>query len=230
MAAIIAFLRGVQISPEANQSTHYYLCLVDLPSSFNPQLLSIVPPTEGDINLNYSYNGDLSKLSGPTATFMLPVYTDQSIAQTTNFVIITDNSASKNTITGNPNHIKPPIVEFIERAVPYTCSTLNYQSSTVPGSFFVVILVNTVNKGFSNQLTVTPQALSTGPSLTTNLQGTFDALPLGSSQPGVNHPVVAIGAYPSTAFQYQSAYVTYVVSGSSGYSNGPLTPIIYLSL
>lgn len=230
MAAINAFLRGVQISPEANQSTHYYLCLVDLPSSFDPNLVSIVPPTEGDTNLNYSYIGDLSKLSGSNTTFMLPVYTDQSIAQTTNFVIITDNSASKNTITGNPNHIKPPIVEFIERAIPYTCSVLNYQSSTVPGSFFVVILVNTVNKGFSNELLVTPQSLSTGPTLTTNLQGTFAALPLGSSQPGANHPVVAIGAYQSTAFQYQSAYVSYVDSGSSGYTNGPLTPIIYLSL
>jgi hypothetical protein len=207
-------LRGILIKPSRKQTIHYYLILLDVDDSVNPNLFN--NGTQTGSTLEYRYDGELSD-AAPTKTIMLPVFVSQAVSGTipTSVTVTDKTQPNPIVITGDPNKRQPPVFDFTisnnvtpESTInPGLPSTLVIQSnfsvtsggiSTQP-FYFVVVMVNTgmnQNSGYTNKISF-------------NTDDTNLLCMLTPSDSLGDTTRAAVGAFPVSLYQYQSVQVVY---------------------
>lgn len=161
-----ANLRGIRLTSDLRKDDiNQYLIVIDQPETaeIDPLKFHFVEPTaDGTTSFNYTYDGTLvDPAPGERVkTYRLPICWSHKIAAPNEAgdnlqVTVTDNQT--NSVSGNPNAGKPPILKFMNRDGTFTAATAvvmslsnDANSNPLGAQLFLVFLVNTLpNGGFA---------------------------------------------------------------------------------
>ncbi len=228
MATFDLNVRGALITPYNNQTVHYYLILIDLPTGTDLSGFAIVPPPiDGSSTaINYTYSGVFTESQTDEncdgySTYALPVYTIQKgmdRVKGASSITITDSQGNK--VGGDPNRLHPPIVEILS-TTSVICVPFVVQSLKHPANYFVVVMAHFPTGGYANSFPIIEDSL--------NMGGLIGEIRSDSTQ--IN-PDAAIGVIASSAFgQYTTVYAKYSVNdplNPEDYDRTINTPIYYI--